>query len=74
MNDIFGKELNVGDSVVIMFGILKEDGVHSEYESGSLFKISNLTQDADGNTLMWLKRKGRKYTFVTSDHSVVKVV
>ena len=77
MNDIFGKELNVGDSVVIMFGILKEDGihgVHSEYESGSLFKVINLTQDTDGNTLMWLKRKGRKYTFVTSDHNVIKVV
>ena len=74
MNDIFGKELSVGDSVVIMFGILKEDGIHSKYESGSLFKISSFTQDVYGNTLMWLKRKGRKYTFVTSDRNVVKVV
>lgn len=73
MKDVFGKELNVGDSVVILFGILKEDG-DNEYESGSLFKVSNLTQDTDGDTLLWLKRKGRKYTFVTSEHRVVKVV
>jgi hypothetical protein len=73
MNDIFGKELNVGDSVVILFGILK-DGVVHEYEAGSLFKISNMTQDSNGNTSLWLKRKGRKYTFVTYDNKVVKVV
>ena len=75
MNDIFGKDLSVGDSVVILYGILKDSGVHEyEYEAGSLFKISNLTHDSNGNTLLWLKRKGRKYTFVTSDRNVVKVV
>ena len=73
MNDIFGKDLSVGDSVVILYGILK-DGEDHEYEAGSLFKISNLTQDSNRNTLLWLKRKGRKYTFVTSDNNVVKVV
>ncbi len=73
MDDIFGKDLSVGDSVVILYGILKDSGDH-EYEAGSLFKISNLTHDSNGNTLLWLKRKGRKCTFVTSDHNVVKVV
>lgn len=46
MNDIFGKELNVGDSVVIMFGIPKKKMVYIvSMKVENLFKIIDLTQD-----------------------------
>lgn len=72
MKDIFDKEIEVGDKVIIMFGITLDDGVTDKCEKGSLFKVKSFISES-GRELVVLSRKG-KSVYVLENPKVIKVV